>query len=92
MILAVYFAPLKYKSLLWAAFLVLVEVVLIKVWGFPDFPGSLYGISFSYGLVVFLLCRFFASVPTFWIPSFTDIRKAVYAKVGSSRNGNGFRY
>ena len=86
MILTAYFAPLKYKRLIQAALFVFVDVVLIRVWGFPDFPGGLYGISFSCGLVVFFLCSFFASVPTFWIPSIADIRKAVHAKVRSPGN------
>lgn len=49
-------------ELMAVAFLVVKEALLIQVLGFPDFPGSLYGISFSCCVVVFFSCRSFDRV------------------------------
>jgi hypothetical protein len=86
MILTGYFSLLIPNDLIMAAYLVLAEAVLIGVWGFPDFPEGLYGIFAS---CCFLSCRFSASVPTSWVPSFAHIwsaSKAAYGRVRGAGN------
>jgi hypothetical protein len=72
-----------------AVYLVFTEAVLIGVWGFPDFPEGLYGISFVWCLVVFFLYHFFASIPNSLVPSFAHIwsaSKAAYDRARSTGN------
>jgi hypothetical protein len=64
MVLTGYFSLLRSKHLFIVAYIILVESVLVGVWGFPDFPEGLYGIFFLCCFVVFFLRYFFASILT----------------------------
>ena len=91
MILTGYFLGLltNASDLTMVALLVLDVVRFLEGGGFPIFPGSLHGIFFSCGLAIFLLYRFFASVPTSWVPSFAHIwsaSKAAYRRIWSTVN------
>ncbi len=63
------------------AYMVFAEGVLVGVWGLPDSPEGLYGLSFSTCIVIFFSSRFITTVSISLIPSFAHIwsaPKAVY--------------
>lgn len=70
MTLTGYFFPLQYNDLMFAAYVVLAEVVLVVVWGLPDSPESIYGVLFSCWVALFFSSHFFANLLISWIPSF----------------------
>ena len=72
------------KDLVFATTIVIGQAAIIGEFGLPDFPGGLYGFSFSCCLGVFILCHFFAFIPNSLVPSFAHIwsrSKAAYDRV-----------
>ena len=84
MTLTGYFFPLQYNDLMFAAYVVLAEVVLIVVWGLPDSPESIYGVSFSCCVAIFFSSRFFANLLANGVPSFSYVWSASKAACSSA--------
>jgi hypothetical protein len=70
-----------------AAYVVLAEAILIGIWGLPDLPEGLYGISFSCCVAIFFSSHFFATLLSSWVPSSTHLwssSEAAYDRVQSA--------
>lgn len=63
MILSGRYFPLRYNGLVWAAYVVYTEAVLVGIWGLPDFPEGLYGTFFSCCVTVFFSGQFLVTIP-----------------------------
>ena len=85
MVLTGYFFPIQYNDLMMSVYVVFAEAVLIGVWGLPDSPESIYGISFSCCVAVFFSSHFFANFIASWVSSFAYVwsaSEAAYDSVG----------
>lgn len=84
MVLTGYFFPIQYNDLMMSVYVVFAEAVLIGVWGLPDSPESIYGISFSCCVAVFFSSHFFANLLASWVPFFTYVWRVSKAACGSA--------